>query len=259
MSKPNYLMKKLIITFTFLIVATLTINAQQDTLRLKPVKGDWGFSLNITGLIQNIVIENNKDANGNYLLFARHYLKDDQALRVGLALNYLKQNRSVEDSITNAAGNRALQEIDTSASRFDFTILIGFEKHLGTNKRLDPYVGGELVIGRLGGTTSNVNTDVTDVTGTAKTQQINQLDGGFAFGLGAVAGFNFFLSKNLSLGAEFGYAYIYQKRGGAWSSSTVTTPVSGSQETSFAKGVDQISQTSIGATATGGIMLSFFF
>ena len=250
-------MKKIIVAI--LLVASFTANAQKDTIRLKPVEGAWGFSLNITGLIQNIVIENNKDANGNYLLFARHYLKDDQALRMGLALNYLKQNRSVEDSITNAAGNRALQEIDTSASRFDFTILVGLEKHLGTNKRLDPYVGGDLMIGRLGGTSTTINDNVTDVTGTAKTQQIIQTDGGFSFGLGAVAGFNFFLSKNLSLGAEFGYAYIYHKRGGAWSSSTVTTPVSGSQETSFDKGVDQISQTTLGATATGGIMLSFFF
>jgi hypothetical protein len=250
-------MKKIIIAFSILLTSNFVVEAQQDTL--KPVKGDWGFSLNITGLIQNVVVENNKDGNGNYLLFARHYLKNDQALRMGLALNYLRQSSNTEDSITNGAGNRALQAIDSSASRFDFTIAIGLEKHLGTTRRLDPYVGGDLIIGRIGGTTTNINTDVTDVTGTAKTQQINQQDGGFTFGLRGVAGFNFFLSKNLSLGAEFGYAFIYDKRGGAYSESIVESPVSGSQVTSFTNGVAENSQTNLGATATGGIMLSFFF
>lgn len=252
-------MKKIIVVFAILFTASLAVNAQQDTLRLKPVKGAWGFSMNITGLINNIVVENNKDANGNYLLFARHYLKNNQALRMGLALNYLNEGRNTEDSITNGAGNRALQAVDSSASRFDFTISIGLEKHLGTTRRLDPYVGGDLIIGRIGGTTTNINTETTDVTGTAKIQQVNQQDGGFTFGLGGVAGFNFFLSKNLSLGAEFGYAYIYQKRGGAFSESIVETPVSGSQVTNFTNGVAENSQTTLGATATGGIMLSFFF
>ena len=250
-------MKKIAITLSLICLTFITVNAQQDTL--KPVKGDWGLSLNITGLINNIIVENNKDANGNFMVFGRHYLKNDQALRMGLALNYLNNGYNTEDSITIASGNRALQVVDSSSSRFDFTISIGLEKHLGTTKRLDPYFGGDLIIGRIGSTSTNANTDITDVTGTAKTQRIIQQDGGFNFGLGGVAGFNYFLAKNFSLGAEFGYAYIYTRQGGAWSESEVTTPVSGSQESSFSNGVAETTQTTLGATATGGIMLSYFF
>ena len=250
-------MKKVIIVFALSLVSVINTTAQNDTL--KPVKGNWGFSLNITGLINDIKVENSKDAIGNYFIFARHYLKNDQALRVGLALNYQKQNFFTSDSVSISSGNRALQEVDSTISRFDFAFSLGLEKHLGTNKRLDPYVGGDLLIGRIGNTSTNANLEITDVTGTYKEQLIIQQDGGFYVGLGGLAGFNFFLTKNLSLGAEFGYAYTYAKVGGDYSVSDVITPVSGPQISSFENGKAQASQTNIGATPTGGIMLSFFF
>ena len=45
-------MKKIIIVFALSFVSVIKVTAQNDTL--KPVKGDWGFSLNITGLINDI-------------------------------------------------------------------------------------------------------------------------------------------------------------------------------------------------------------
>ncbi|OFY97182.1 MAG: hypothetical protein A3K10_02165 [Bacteroidetes bacterium RIFCSPLOWO2_12_FULL_31_6] len=250
-------MKKIIIVFALSFVSVIKVTAQNDTL--KPVKGDWGFSLNITGLINDIKVENNKDAIGNYMIFARHYLKNDQALRLGLALNYLKQNFFTSDSISISSGNRALQEVDSTISRIDFAISLGLEKHLGNNKRLDPYVGADLLIGRIGNTTTNANLTITDVTGTLKEQLVIQQDGGFYIGLGGIAGFNFFFTKNLSLGVEFAYALTYQKAGGDYSVSDVITPVSGAQISTFENGKAQASQTALGATPTGGIMLSFFF
>ena len=250
-------MKKVTIFFALILVSFINANAQNDTL--KPVKGDWGFSLNITGLINNIKVDNNKDAIGNYMIFARHYLKNNQALRVGLALNYLKQNHFTSDSISIPSGNRALQVVDSSVSRIDFSFSLGLEHHLGDNKRLDPYVGGEILIGRKGNTKTNSNTAITDITGTQKEQLLKQQDGGLFFGLGGIAGFDFFLTKNLSLGAEFGYAFTYMKFGGDYSSSFVITPVSGEQINTFENGKDQSSETSLGVTPTAGIMLSFFF
>ena len=84
-------MRKISIVFSILTASIFTVNAQSDTL--KPVKGDWGFSLNISGIINNIVVENNKDSLGQYNLFARHYLKNDLALRIGFGV-FLKKKKS---------------------------------------------------------------------------------------------------------------------------------------------------------------------
>ncbi|MBL4670221.1 MAG: outer membrane beta-barrel protein [Flavobacteriales bacterium] len=252
-------MKKIAIVFTLIFITVFTVNAQTEDDRLKPIEGDWGLSLNISGIIDNIVIENNKDSLGQFNLFARHYLKDDLALRVGFGVAYLSQNFFREDSVTLSSGNRGLQSIDSTISRFDFKVSIGIEKHLGTTRRLDPYVGGDLMIMRIGSTKTDANLDQTDVTGTHKEQILLQQDGGAAFGLAGIAGFNYFISKNLSLGVEFGYAFTYVKAGGDFSGSNVVTPVSGSQSSTFVSGKAGASQTTIGATSTGGIMLSFFF
>lgn len=251
-------MKKITIAFALLLVTTLTINAQNED-RLKPVEGNWGLSLNISGIIDNIVIENNKDSLGQFNLFGRHYLKDDLVLRLGFGTAYLKNNTFNEDSITIASGNRALQDVDSTTSRFDFKVSVGIEKHLGTTRRLDPYIGADLTIIRLGAAKTTVDISQTDVTGTAKQRISLQQDGGAGFGLGGVAGFNYFISKNLSLGVEFGYAFVYTKSGGDFSGSSVVTPISGTETATSVFGKASVTDTSIGATATGGIMLSFFF
>jgi len=251
-------MKKIALAFTLVLATTFIVNAQTKE-RLKPIKGNWGFSLNISGVINNIVIENNKDSLGQYNLIGRHYLKDNLALRLGFGAAYLNNNNFNEDSVNLASGNRALQTVDSTTSRFDFKVSIGIEKHLGTTRRLDPYVGADLSIIRIGATKTNTDLSETDVTGTSKTRGTLQQDGGAGFGLGAVAGFNYFLSKNLSLGVEFGYAFNYIKTGGDFSANTNTQPVSGADTSTNAFGKSSATETSIGATTTGGLMLSFFF
>ncbi|MGB0888348.1 MAG: outer membrane beta-barrel protein [Vicingaceae bacterium] len=251
-------MKKIALVITLALGTFFTVNAQNED-RLKPVKGDWGFSLNISGIINNIVIENNKDSMNQYNLFARHYIKDDLALRVGFGTTYMNYNTLNEDSVTLASGNRALQVVDSTTSRFDFKVSVGIEKHLGTTRRLDPYVGADLSIIRLGATKTNKDLSQTDVTGEHKEETVINQDGGAGFGLGAIAGFNYFLSKNLSLGVEFGYAYSYIKNGGDYSGSYRVFPVSGQDISTSVFGKASRAETTIGATATGGIMLSFFF
>ena len=182
------------------------------------------------------------------------------ALRLGFGVAYAKQNTFNEDSVTIVStGSSALLAQDSSVSRFDFKVSVGIEKHLGNTKRLDPYVGGDIEIIRIGSTNTDVNLDLTDVTGTYREVTKSRIDGGFGFGLIGVAGFNYFISKNLSLGAEFGYGFMYVKAGGDYSNSKNIKPVSGDGTDTFSSGKIGQSQTSIGATPTGGIMLSFFF
>jgi hypothetical protein len=250
-------MKKLTIAFTLIIASTLLANAQQDTLKSRD--GDWGFVLNLTGLIENISLGNVTDGNNNNFILAKHHLTDDKVLRLGLGIKSVSDNWLLEDSIALSSGNRALQTIDSTESRFDFSISVGFEKHLGSVRRLDPFVGGELLIGRIGGTKINASTDITDVTGTEKIQQITQIDGGFNFGLNFIAGFNYFFAERISIGAEINLGYLFSSAGGDLSDSRVTTPVSGAEVTSFSSSKNKSSSRGFNINSTGGLMLSFFF
>lgn len=249
-------MKKIVLSLT-LIAFVVTAFAQQDTL--KGQKGDWGISIGISGIINNIKLDNGKDPSGNYVAFGRKYIKDDVAIRMGFNVAYANDKRNSEDSIVVGSGNTALRQIDSSYSRFDFSVSIGYEKHLGKTKRLDPYFAGEMMIGRLGNTTIERNTNIKDVTGTDKTKEIGQYDGGFYFGLGAVAGLNYFIAPKLSLGAEFGYFYIYSKDGGDYNESSVHTPVSGAQNSTFTRGKLERSLNVLNMSNTSTIILSYFF
>ena len=245
--------------FFILSLAVLSngLIAQEDTL--KGQKGDWGFSIGISGIINNISVDNPKDAFGNYIIFARKYIKDDVAIRVGFNTALKKEKWNFEDSISIGSGSTALRQIDSSYSRFDFSIQLGYEKHLGKTRRLDPYFAGEIYIGRMGNTKIQKNTNIKDVTGTDKTQYILQYDGGFYFGLGVTAGFNYFIAPKLSLGTEFGYYYAFAKAGGDYNESTVNTPVSGSQSSTFSRGVAEAAVNTLNVGSSATIMLSYFF
>ena len=249
-------MKKIILACILFSGINLTINAQQDTLKSRD--GDWGFVLNLTGLIDNINIGNLSDANNNNSILAKHHLTDDKVLRLGLGLRSVNNNWFNQDSINVTAG-RALQVIDSTEKRFDFSISLGFEKHLGNTRRLDPYVGGELSIGRIGATKINTNTDITDATGTRTIQRIIQRDGGANFSLNAIAGFNYFFAERISIGAEFSLGYLYSSVGGDESESLVDTPVSGSQVSTFIDRKAKTSKKGFDVNSTAGLMLSFFF
>jgi len=249
-------MKKIGLSFALLLSTIITVNAQQDTLKSRD--GDWGFVLNLTGLIDNISIGNVTDGNTNNAVLAKHHLTNDKVLRLGLGLKSISNNTFNADSINITAG-RALQEIDSTEKRFDFSISVGLEKHLGTTRRLDPYVGGELAIGRIGATKIDVNTDITDLTGTRTIVRTIQQDGGFNFSLNAIAGFNYFIAERFSIGAEFSLGYVYSAVGGDESESLVDTPVSGGQVSTFIDRKAKATSKGFEVNSNAGLMLSFFF
>ena len=251
-------MMKKIMTLTALMTVVLYSSAQQsDTLKSRG--NDWGFVLNLTGLIDNISLGNSTDVNSNNAILAKHHLSDEKVLRLGLGLKSINNNFSTEDSISLSTGNRALQTVDSTESRFDFSISVGMEKHLGKTRRLDPYVAGEIVVGRIGGTNLTTSTDITDVTGTRTIRQTIQQDGGFTFGLNAIAGFNYFFAERISIGAEINLGYVYTTSGGDQSESLVDTPVNGQEINSFVSSVDRASTRGFVINSTAGLTLSFFF
>lgn len=243
-------------TFCFLL-STFNSVAQQDTL--KGQKGDWGLSVNISGIINDIKLENAKDGIGNYIIFGRKYIKDDVAIRVGFNAAFINDKWNSEDSISIGSGNTAFRQIDSTTSRFDFSILIGYEKHFGHTKRLDPYFAGEIAIGRRGNTDIKKNTNIKDLTGTDKTQYLVTYDGGYMFGIGVTAGFNYFIAPKLSLGVEFGYYYNFINSGGDYTQSVVNTSSSGAQSSTFTRGVIEESINALNVGSSSAITLSYFF
>ena len=93
-------MRKLVIAFTFILASTFIVNAQSDTLKSRD--GDWGFALNLTGLINNISIGNVTDANNNNAILAKHHLTNDKVLRIGLGIKSVGNSWLLEDSISLA-------------------------------------------------------------------------------------------------------------------------------------------------------------
>lgn len=248
-----------IIALIILVTIGVSSYAQEANNDLKSKDSDWGVVLNLTGLVENISLSTGKDVNNNNSILVKHHLTDDKVLRLGLGLKSINNKLSREDSISLGSGNRALQVVDSTETRFDWAVSVGFEKHLAGTRRLDPYVGGELVLGRIGSTKIDVATDVTDVTGTGTIRRIVQQDGGFTFGLNVVAGFNYFFAENISIGAEVNLGYGTSTSGGDQSESIVNTPVSGGETSTFSSSKNQLSSRGFNVSSTAGLTLSFYF
>ncbi|PKP47189.1 MAG: hypothetical protein CVT95_05970 [Bacteroidetes bacterium HGW-Bacteroidetes-12] len=244
------------ITFLFL---SSVLTAQESTDTLKSREGDWGVVLNLTGFIDNISLGTQKDVNNNNNILVKHHLTDDKVLRLGLGLTSIRNNNFKADSISLSSGNRAWREVDSIETRFDFSLAVGYEMHFKGTKRLDPYLGAELVIGRIGNTKINASTNITDKLGTQKIQRIIQQDGGFAFGINLVSGFNLFVLERLSIGAEVNLGYLFSNAGGDQSESLVDTPVSGTQISSFSNSKNGVSRRGFDVNSSAGLLLSYYF
>lgn len=253
-------MRKLQITFILIFLfLSCILSAQESIDTLKSRDGDWGVVLNLTGFINNISLGTQKDVNNNNKILVKHHLTNDKVIRLGLGLTSIRNNNFKADSISLPSGNRAWREVDSIETRFDFSLAVGYEMHFKGTKRLDPYLGAELIIGRIGNTKINASTTIIDKLGTQKIQRIIQQDGGFAFGLNVVSGFNFFLVERLSIGAEVNLGYLFSSLGGDQSESLVDTPVSGTQTTSFINSKNGISKRGFDVNSSAGLLLSYFF
>ena len=244
-------MKKIGFVFLFGFISMLTF-AQQDTL--KPHAKNVGVTFNVTGLINNISLGSLTDKNNNNAILGRYYIKDNLALRAGFGVYSVNNKWSTSDSI-----GTALVTMDSIQKRFDFTVTLGIEKHFGNTRRLDPYAGADFVVGAIGKTKINVDEKTTDNTGTATRQHIIQQDGGAVFGINGVIGFNYFISKNFALGAEYQIGYQVQRFGGDYSETIVNTPISGQPTSTFDKSIDKTKYSGFSVNSTAGILLSIFF
>lgn len=222
--------------------------------RLKAEDGNWGFTFNLSGLINNLTLESNTDMLGHEIIFVRKYLRDDIALRVGFGLNSMRETTNLKDSL-----NLADIEFDSVFSRTDVLVSAGVEKHLANLRRLDPYIGAEFILQFIGKEKYTWNETRTEPIGTTEIEGEYKLDGGTGIGAFALLGFNYFLAKNISVGAEYRFGYNYIKMGGAFSESLRTIPPSGSANTSYSQGTKERKSSGFEVNSSGNIIFSIFF
>ena len=118
----------------------------------------------------------------------------------------LNSKTDVTAGDTNGVDMPELEEVESGMT---ISIRPGYEKHFAGTEKLSPYWGAEVSFSM---TTAKVETDNAplNAAGTARDLLVTTKEGDGAsttFGLGLVAGFDYYIAKNLSLGAEFGFGF----------------------------------------------------
>jgi hypothetical protein len=223
---------------------------------VKAQKGDWGVVLNLSGLIDNIQLNNFTDSIGNNSILIRHYRKANLAYRFGLGVGIHSTKTSSEDSLKV---NQQLLDKDSTYRRSAFSFTFGMEKHLGTSKRLDPYVGFQAMVGFIGKTKIQVDSETISKAGTATVDRDFVMDGGNAFGLHLITGFNYFIAERFSLGAEYVLGYNYRSIGGNYSDTVIDTPINGTGDSSVEKGQLAVRDSGFSPSGSVNVLIAYYF
>lgn len=249
--------KKISIALLLLSLVGLAAFAQEkskEEINYKYQSKDWGVSFNVSGLIDNISLESMEDINGNPAIRVRKFIDDRWAISAGFGLNSFNIENSRVDSV-GAAEN----QFDSTYKRTDFFFAPGVEYHFKGTNRLDPYAGLGVTIGTVGSEDIEVNDQMIDTTGTASFQRTYKNPGGFTFGANLTVGFNYFIAKRLSLGAEYQWGFIASRTGGDYEVVTINDPISGASTTTRTTGSDRVTNNGFRMRSTMGVTLSYFF
>ncbi len=233
---------------------SFSTTAQDTTKGFLPKAGDVGASIVVDGLIDNIQLSTNSNSYGQNILFVKYYFSDDLALRAGFGFNLNKIVRETADS-----SGALLIEEDSLRRSVSFNLSAGIEKHLTANKRLDPYVFGQLDISLIGKTKNEIENREISSIGTKSTEREIIRDGGFALGINLGGGFNYFLAKNFSVGSELYLGLQYVSVGGSVSDNTTTTTAGGTRSSTFNSREDISKSTTLNVNPTAQINFSYFF
>ncbi|HNP18829.1 MAG TPA: BT1926 family outer membrane beta-barrel protein [Fulvivirga sp.] len=134
---------------------------------------------------------------------ARWFSTSSSAFRLNLFLgiNTDSQITQQEDTDNN------LKELRDKFFTFSINVRPGFEKHLKGTERLSPYFGVE---GDLAYQTSSSRSENQNGTDVNYFKTIND-NGFFRIGANAIAGLDYYITKKLYLGTEFGFGLSFTK------------------------------------------------
>lgn len=230
---------------TLLLIMTIIISLSSFSLAQSQKKYKWGLSaamnsiqaqieiplLTNTGAIStgsgavlvdadgNIISRGNRiDNSFSWSIIPKYYIKEDILLRFDFGVTNLKLKADFDfDVIGNTNGNpsHAISHKEISTQIFRYTP--GFQWFFLQEKKINSYCG--MTVSYLNYKEVNVKIHqeirygITDtLSNWNNAEEITP--GGFAVGIGACAGFNIFLYKHISLGAELSSYALYYKLGG---------------------------------------------
>ena len=237
-------MKKMIISAALVCLAGVTY-AQ------KPVAGD------VTGEVQL-----NFQTGGGFInvfspdFKARYFLADDMALRLNLGVN---TNSSSSDYSENGTDTAEIGTLDRSSSLFK--IGVGIEKHFAGTERLSPYVGANIMFstGSSSQTETNVAYDPTFQDYVYSQGTTTEYDGPSTttFGIGILAGADYYFVNNVYIGIEAGLAFTTTSEGEQTITSTQSFPGQPTITSNFISPGG--SNSGIGHNVNSGLRLGFIF
>ena len=230
-------MKK--ISLLFLTCLTFT-----SVFAQKPAEGDMGFSFGLQGL--DFIGATTNFGEMSTLLY-RYYLQDDLALRTRLNLTLDQSKEEFSDT-----SGFSTEDIVKSNN---VELNIGLQKNWGlAMERIEPYATAEVVLG-FGKTGISESTTVFDEDNSVKIE----VDPGstFSFGIVSHAGFNYFFTDYLALGAEFGYGFVLSSTGEG--TTTTTTEFDGDEIVNTEETGTASSWTLGGRGGEVAILFSVFF
>jgi opacity protein-like surface antigen len=216
----------------FVVIGFVTASyAQEDANMPRPntKAGSAAWIFEIAGLgnfgLSGFSIDNNFGTGGVPAAGWKWYFADDMALRVLLGFS------------THGEGADTLSSGHTSTLLFG--IAAGVEMHTHPVYSTSPYIGAQVSFG----TGSSTNTIKTGTTSSVETK-----NSGTSFGIGVLAGFDWYFTRGIAIGGEYMLGFS------SMSSSRTTTPTPGTATT-----IDSPSSTTIGISNAGNVHLVVHF
>jgi len=192
------------------------------------------------------------------------------AWRLNLFIGLNNKTEVVGQPDTSHAGSGVLgstkPQADKTTSGMTISLRPGYEKHFAGTESLSPYWGAELWFTMVTAkeeednvvtNATTANPDATDwmVLTTTKTG-----DGASTtFGVGLIAGFDYYIAKNLSLGAEFGFGFSTTSMPDIEDESVTTNATTGASEVVADPNEIQGSSMNVGPNAIAQFKLGWLF
>lgn len=219
-----------------------------------PESKDVGVVGNVSGLINAIQATNRTDLRSQSAVTLRYVYNDKLTFRLGLAPKVDRHSTLSTDSV-----GKDQVRFDSTATQSSISFRPGVEYHLRGTKRLDPYMAADLEFGIVGGLKVGSSTNITDTTGTSSLTRTITEDGGFSFGAKLSLGMNYFVSKKLFVGAEYGLGFYSMATGGDRQEVAQFEPVSGSAQTDRILSSTRVTNSSMFVDPMIQLTIGYFF
>ena len=196
----------IMLIFSFSAIAQENINNQNSSDVYKQQAGNKSLEVNFDP--GQIFGSNTGSQFGlfNGGIKYRSFNSELSAYRINLNLSF-----NCNTEITQQESETDL-ELKDKTSIFAIHLTPGYEKHFSANKRLSPYIGGQLLIGYSTYSLKSENQLNNSIYLEKWKNDLNVgIIGAFTAGAGVFAGVDYYFVKKLYLGLEIGYGFQYAK------------------------------------------------